>query len=461
MNNLPLKERLCYSFAGFGQSMIYTLSASFLMNFFTDELKIQAGVAGTIFLIARLWDAVNDPIMGGFVDKTMTRWGKMRPYILFASIPILITTILTFYAPSGLNTVQRTVYAVFIYILWGMLYTIADIPYNGLASSMSTDTDVRTKLLTLSKTLVAAGTGAAVILIPYMVDFLGGGNASRGYTYTAMIISAVGMGLFVLAFFGVKERVHPEIQTNTVKDIFKAVRINKPLLLLVLSGILNSLRFIPQSSGIYFAKYNLGSSKYFSMLGGIIIGATVVAILITPFLLKFTTKRDLYVYTSLAGAALSFIIYFVGYENLTITCILLFFSSMPIGFFTILFPAMIADTVDYGEWKTGHRTEGVCFSGNTFVAKLTAGASAFITGIVLTAVGFSESNVTPAALNGIFMLVTILPAIGGLLCVVPMLFYKFTEEIQRQAVKEIEERKLRRLNENEICDPSLNKKEPR
>lgn len=452
-HKITTREKVFYGIGGLGENMIFALSSTFLLPFFTDVLGIGAGVAGTIFLIARIWDAINDPIMGTLVDKTKTRWGKMRPYLLFAALPVCILTILSFCVPD-IGRTQKTVYAVIVYILWGMAFTICDIPYNGLSSTLSSSTTERTKLLSFSKILVAIGTGIPVLLVPLMVPLFGGGDGAKGYLITTILISVVGMGLFLFAFFGTKERVHTTGEKITVGKIFKTTVKNKPLLLLVSSGILASLRYLPQSAGMYFATYNLGNQAFFTILGAVIIGSTIFSIMLTPLLLKKLSKRDLYVYSSIFGAVVAFIMYFVGYQSIPVICILLFLECLPIGIFNILLPAMIADSVDYGEWKTGQRTEGVCFAGSSFIFKVTSGLTAFITGIVLSAVGFVEGQPTQTdeVLHGIFLLVTILPAIGGLLCCIPMMFYKFTEDVQRQAVAEIEKRKAHREDDSDVCD---------
>lgn len=439
---LTKKETISYGLAGMGQNMVYVLSSSFLMIFYTDVFGINAVIVGTLFLVARVWDAVNDFIMGVIVDNTRTKWGKLRPYLFIAPIPIAILTILTFTAPDFTYSL-KIVYIFVTYILWGMVYTIGDVPYWGLSASMTSDTNERTRLITFTRFMTMVGTGASIIGIPLLVDQLGNGSFKQGYLLTAIIISLIGCGLFSLAYFNTKERVIPQKEKVTLRENFNLLKKNTPLLIILFSSVLGFSRFMSQAAGTFVTKYNLHDEKLYSLLGGVLIASVLVAISITPMLLHYFTKRNLYILTSIFGAIMYFLMYLVGYDSLIIVLTFVFLSSLSMGFFNVLQTSMIADSVDYLEWKTGKRSEGLCYASQTFFFKLSGGLTNFTMGIVLVYTGFVENsdNQFPQVYDGIFSLVSLIPGIGCLLSIIPMIFYKFTDKDQKSWVEEIKCRK--------------------
>lgn len=439
---LTKKETVSYGLAGMGQNMVYVLSSSFLMIFYTDVFGINPGIVGTLFLVARVWDAVNDFIMGVIVDNTRTKWGKLRPYLFVAPIPIAVLTILTFTAPDFTYSL-KIVYIFVTYILWGMVYTIGDVPYWGLSASMSSDTNERTRLITFTRFMTMVGAGAGVVGIPLLVEKLGNGSDKQGYLLTAIIISVIGCSLFSLAYFNTKERVIPQKEKVTLRENFNLLKKNIPLLLILFSSVLGFSRFMSQAAGTYVTKYNLHNPELFSILGGVLIASVLVAISITPMLLRYFTKRNLYILTSIFGAIMYFLMYLVGYDSLIIVLTFVFLSSLSMGFFNVLQTSMIADSVDYLEWKTGKRAEGLCYASQTFFFKLSGALTNFTMGMVLLYTGFIKNSdyQFPQVYEGIFSLVSLIPGIGCLLSIIPMIFYKFTDKDQKSWVEEIKCRK--------------------
>ncbi|QVK18535.1 MFS transporter [Mycoplasmatota bacterium] len=439
---IKIKEIASYGLAGMGQNMVYILSSSFLMIFYTDVFGINARTVGTLFLVARVWDAINDFIMGSVVDNTRTRWGKLRPYLLIAPIPIAVLTILTFLLINYTYSL-KIVYIFVTYILWGMVYTIGDVPYWGLSASMSSDTSERTRLITFTRFMTMVGSGASIVGIPLLVENLGNGSEKQGYLLTAIIVSIIGCSLFSLAYFNTKERVIPQKEKVTLIENMKLFLKNTPLLIILFSSILGFSRFMSQSAGTYVTKYNLHDSELYSLLGGVLITSVLFAIIITPLLLKFFTKRNLYILTSIFGAIMYFLMYLTGYDSLIDVLTFVFFSSLSMGFFNVLQTSMIADSVDYLEWKTGKRAEGLCYASQTFFFKLSGGLTNFTMGMVLYYTGFVKDspNQLPQVYHGIFSLVSLIPGIGCILSIIPMFFYKYTDKDQRYWVEEIKHRK--------------------
>lgn len=454
---LSLGEMISYGIAGLGQNMIYALTSTFLMFFYTDVFGINAAAAGTLMLIARFWDAIVDPIAGTIVDRTRTRWGKLRPYLLFSPVPLAVFTILTFSAPQ-MNDSMKLLYAYVTYIVWGTIYSFNDVPYWGLSAALTADTQKRTSLISLTRVLTMVGFALAMIGIPYAAGWIGSiGRESalaegitpalkqaidqQGYFWTAVIISIIATILILVAFFGTKERARQDRQKTTLRDNLKIVGKNKPLLLLLLSGLLGTTRMLAQVSGMYFAKYNLGDETMFSLLGAFVMGGTIAAIILTPLLTKKFSKKSIYIVSSIIGGIVYLAFYFVGYTNQVLDFIAYVVVGLTFGFFMVLQSAMIGDSVDYADWKTGKRAEGICFAGQTFITKLTAALSSFIVGWVLAFAGFQANSIAgKPVLDGIFFTITLLPAAGCFLSVIPMFFYKFTEKEQKKAIAEINAR---------------------
>lgn len=454
-DRLTSKEKWMYGLGGLGQNILYITVGSFLMFFLTDVYGINPLAAGTMMMIARIWDAVNDPIMGIIVEKTRTRFGKLRPYIIFSIIPVAIFTVLNYLAPNFGSPTLQLVWCYVVYMLWDLAYTMSDIPYWGLSAAMTKDTEERTKLLTMTRLLTMVGMAIAIIGIPLLIGALGGATTPeaaatiskeqniRAYTYMAVICSVVGCSLFTLAFFGTKERFTDMNNKTTVKANLKALSKNTPLILILVASAIGFGRNMTATSGMYVAMWNFNSIAYYTILGGVTMGATILAIAVTPLFLKFMSKKKLFIYSSLFGVVMNLAMYFTG-RALTkgsmsmdtpaliyICMAFLFVASLAGGFFTILQTAMIADTVDYMEEKTGIRAEGLCFSGQTFVTKLVSALCIFVFGIMLNVSGYINTGATRQpveALDQIFQSATVWPAIGCALSIIPILWYTIDEK---------------------------------
>ena len=236
------KEKWSFAIAGLGQNMAYGIMSSFLLAFYTDIVFSDAlWVVTIIMIIARVWDAINDPIMGSIVDRTRTKWGKCRPYLLAAPFPIAIFTILIFIAPDAALGI-RIAYAMFTYILWGMLYTMSDVPFWGLPSAMTPNSRERADFISFARVL--NGIGSA---LPFLVMelFKQHGNYTRqSYLYSAISMAVVGAALFSLAFFNTKERIIPPVEKLKIIDNLKLVKQNKPLILVLILGVLCFGRYV-------------------------------------------------------------------------------------------------------------------------------------------------------------------------------------------------------------------------
>lgn len=455
------KEVMSYSIAGLGQNLICQLVTSFFLFFLTDAVGLNPIWLAIMFLCARLFDAFNDPIMGSIVDYTRSKYGKMRPYLLYMPIPICILTVLLFVSFTGASEAASFAYATVVYVLWGICYTTVDVPYWGLASSMTSDTNKRNTMLTIARLFCTIGGGIVTVLIPIFQDIVKNNattqaELSHGYRIlflvVAIVVAVIAAPTFFLGFKNTKERFYEDNGkrsnlAHNVKLLFK----NKPILLLVATGVLGCLRLIYMTSALYYAKYNLGNEAIFSVLTILVVPGGLIATVTTPWLSKKLGKRNLFILSHLIGGIAMTGLYFVGLNSagtstasVVLFYIVLVLMGLPSGYSNILQYSMIADTIDYLEWKTGERAEGICFAMQTLISKIGMAFVAFVVLLVLGIEGYAEADKLTGAnapLDGIWMMTTLLSGVSTIACTIPLFFYDFTEKKQAECVAEIAERK--------------------
>lgn len=436
-----------FAMAGFGQNLIIGLVNSFIMFFYTDVFLLGAGAAGTLMIVARVWDAFNDPIMGTIVDKTNSRWGKMRPYLLATPLPLAISTVLLFFVPD-VSYIWKVVYAYVTYILWGMIYTVCDVPFWGLASVMTPNPKERISFISFSRLFHSVGGALPILLVPLFVKVMGGNE--KGYFTVGLVIGIVGALLFSLSFFGTKERCIVDKNSSSLKESFRYLKINKPLMSVVLANVLGFMRAMPIVSSLYVATYILGdSSMNIIIVGGW--GITgYLGMLLTPQICKKFNYRQIYYIAAALGIFSSLLLLPLGKNIYAITACLAL-CGFPYGVASNINYAMIADSVEYVEWKTGKRTEGVTVSLQTLMNKLMTALQIGLVSILLIVIKFVQpikvgdelitQPQSPFALNGFFFTITVLPAIGWALSTIPMKFYSFIGEERQRAHTELGERR--------------------
>ena len=447
---LKASETFSFSISAFGRSMIYTLMSTFLLIFYTDAMQLTPAHAGLIILAARIFDAANDPIMGIIADKTNTKFGKLRPYLLFSPFLIMIATAALFYVPN-LGYGGRLAYATITYILWGICFTIQDVPFWGMSAVVSPLENERNKFLSTARIFSTIGGVVPTLLVPVLRNGLGN---TKGYFVSGLIFAVLGSMISLSAFFGTKERVEQKKEKVTVGEIVSAYVKNKPLLLLIASSILGSAMLMAQTSGSYLATYLIKDSGVIpkgtvQTVMTVAIGAgMLVAMVLMPVLRKKMSLKAIYISSALFGAAIHAVMYFVGYSNFYVFLAILAVAGLPLGIFNVITYAMVADSVDYLEYKTGRRSEGVCFASQTFISKLTAGISTFITSLVLEKVCFIQPindvpvlNQPQQVFDGMFIMVSIIPMISLALAAVPMIFNDYTGKKKEEIQKALAERR--------------------
>lgn len=459
------KEVLSYSIAGLGQNIICQLVTTFFMVYMTDVAGVSALWLAWMFLGARLFDAFNDPIMGSIVEMTRTKAGKMRPYLKYSPIPIAILTVLLFVSVPGWTETGKFAYSTIIYLLWGIAYTSVDVPYWGLASSMTSDTEKRNTLLTIARLFCTIGSGAVSVFIPVII-----GNNGTDYQYVAYPIIAVvsiliAIPTFWIGFKGTKERFY-DAETDGKFTLIKNLKLlgkNKPALMIILVGVLGSLRTIYMTTAVYYAKYNLRDFNLAGVIFLLVVPGGLAATLLTPVLSKKFGKKAVFFWSHIIGGVLLVALYLIGLDSNGTSVgaqvafyIIIILAGVPSGFSNIMTYSMIADSIDYLEDKTGERAEAFCFSLQTFISKIGMAMTAFVTLMVLGEYGYDSSLAEEGAisdevwnsaafqhvLEGNWMATTLLCGLSMFACAIPLLFYTFNEKKQNEAVARVLARKI-------------------
>lgn len=436
-DKVSLKTVFSYSFSSYGMNVIYNLTAVYLMFFYTDSFGLNAVAVGTLLLVARVIDAFADILIGVAVDNTNTRWGKFRPYMFFGAFLVALSTFALFFSPD-LSAAGKLVYAYVTYIAWSISYSIIDIPYWSLSAAITKDPVERTKVVTIPRTVASGGLWTINVLALPLVHFFG------GWVGAVAVLSGLFFVCMMFTVFGVKERhVIPRQERQTLKSAFRFFFIeNKPLRLLIFSFfIIEMTANIRNAFTIYFFKYNLNAESFIPLFMGLTVGFQLAGNVAVPFIAKLIGKKK----TSIVGILITAIsmvaMFFTGMSIIPIfvwSCLI----SFGVGLNYVVMSTMLADCVDYGEWKTGNRSEGMVFSVNIFRAKIAAAIGSAIGGYALAIAGYKANMVqTGTTLTMLSLLFTIIPGILTFLAVFPMKNYELTEDMNRKIVKEVSERR--------------------
>lgn len=456
------KEGFSYSLCGFGQNLICTIIGSYLTVFMTDAIGFNALAVAFLMLGARIFDALNDPIMGSIVDRTRTKWGKCRPYMKWMALPIALMTAICFLPWYPNNDGGFAAISV-MYVVWGMVYTVADVPYWGLSTAMSNDTYRRGNLLTIARLFCTAGAGIVTVITPIITDNMTKGldPVAKGemlkwiYFVIAIVCCVIAVPLFFLGFKNTTERNMTEENPPSLGHNLKLLFKNKPLMLIVLSGIGGAARMLfTYTGGLYFAKYIMDKESMYSLFTMAIVPGGLIASLLVPWCTKKFGKRNTYIWSHIVGGVAMLIAFIVGiacdkgaYTSTATTVVLLIalvIAGIPSGFGNIITYAMIGDTVEYLELKTGERAEGICFAMQTLINKIGMAVGAFVGVLAYYMAGVAAndaSSVTPEGKDTMWFMLVGIAAISFFLTVIPLFFYKFNEKQQQEAKAEIEARK--------------------
>ena len=473
---LTTKHWFGYMFGDWGGCMTFTLMASIFGLYCTNVLGIDPTLMGTLTLIWTIWDAINDPMMGMIVDRHSTKRGRMKPYPLITAIPIAALTILMFVNP-GFDTQNKSiwlyVFVAAVYVLWGMTYTVSDVPFWSMPNVMTPNPKERGNLISYAKTVGGIGSAVTValpIIVGYFVANLPNADIVK-YAVMAVSMSLIGMPLFTLSTFKTKERIQlPDAKKKQKGEVGTLQRIFtcKPLMLVVLSGVLSFGRYMLQAaaphvarySGMYVGQKPTTAAEYNSNISTVALIIQICAaigmfgaMLFLPKLYKKFEYKQIMIVSCIGGFLASCLTLVIGWttKNLFICIPFMLISSIPLGVINNVSFAMVCDCLDFMEWKTGFRNTGLgsaCQSfvnkiGNAFATVMIIGMYMFIDLDVATLNSKAESIVN-VAMNldaikqfGMFSLVTIVPGISLLLCAIPLFFYDLTGKKKQQVFSEL------------------------
>ena len=433
-----------YGIGDLGSGMVWGLTTTFLLFFYTDIFGLTAAAVGTLFVVARVFDAINDPIMGMITERFHTRWGKFRHYLLFGSPILGILLVLTFSTPDLSNT-AKLVYAYITYISLGAIYTAVNLPYGALATTMTQDAGERNVLSGSRSFLGIIGNGLMVgVLTPILVQALGGGDAAKGWQLTAIIYAIIGVGCLYFTFFTSKERyVSKEDNKISFGDLFKMLAKNRPFILIAITILLlASGMFIRTSAAAYYVTYNLGQEDLLPAFLGISVLALMVGLIVGMVVAGKIGKKATMMMGLAASIVGTIIFHFIPYGNTTALLAVNAAISFALALGFGLMWSMISDTVEYSEWQTGVRAEGGIYSVASFVMKLASAIAGGVPALIL-AITLYEPHVeqTELALNGIRSMMTIVPIIFSILALIALYFYNLDEKTFAQILEDLAARK--------------------
>lgn len=466
-----VKETLLYGVANGGQCIGYNMVRAQLTFFLVTVFDVPAEAVTMMILIMGFWDAFNDPLMGSIVDKTRTRYGKLRPYLIFTPIPLGIITVLFFGGPVFLGnagTVAKIAYMSVTYFVWEFFYTIGDIPFWGLSAAISPNPEDRSRVIKSARLISGIIGGIPGIIITLCVDLSRNGkipfSLSQVFFILGIFAGSVGMLLFSLSGICTKERVVQSNDDPKLLDCFRYLFKNRPLFLLTLSSVIGTVEGIGGTFNTYFYTLSLGINSL-SILAGL--PGTIMGWLTYPLMTileKRWSSKQIVVRMSFIHAFVTVCVFLAGckyYTNPSVIVPLLMIQGVSgaiNGSVKAVIPTkMIAETVDYMEWKTGKRNEGMSFSILTFVGKLTGSLSTAIATAIIPFIGLAEVGeemvLAPnSGVNTLFWLwglVTCIPTVLGLLALIPYKFYDLEGEKLRTIQEENRKRQEAIIKEAE------------
>lgn len=428
---LTVKEKASYGLGAVGKDMVYMLSASYVLYYYQDILGVSAIAMGVILMAARIFDAFNDPIMGIIVAKTKTKWGKFRPWLMIGTLLNAIVLYFMFAAPPAMSGSGLVAYAAITYIVWGVTYTMMDIPYWSMIPAFTEGGKDRENLSTLARSCAGAGSAIITIITMICVPLLGKGDERVGFQWFTLLIATLFVLFIGITCMNIKEKSTVDVDSPSIKEMFGALLRNDQALIVVISIVLiNCSLYITSNLLIYFFKYDIAGDSwnasyvFFNTFGGAV--QILSMMIFYPLVRKLINSIQVFylsVGMAIGGYIILFIMMFANATNVYMLLLPGFFIFAAFGFLTVLTTVFLANTVDYGELKNNRRDESVIFSMQTFVVKLASGVAAMIASVCLTLSRISQD--TSAATTGISsvnsnvailrMTMTILPICGLLI----------------------------------------------
>jgi glycoside/pentoside/hexuronide:cation symporter, GPH family len=455
---VPFKEKFSYGFGDLASVLYWQTFMLYFTYFYTDVFLIPAGVAATMFLVSRIFDGINDPLMGIIADRTETKWGKFRPYLLWLCVPFAVMGVLAFTVPDFGDT-GKLIWAYVTFFGIMLLYTAINIPYTALLGVISGDSNERTQVSSM-KFLFAFSAGIIVsaTLLP-MVDFLGAGDEAQGWQYSFIVYGIAAIVFFLIAFKGTNERIkQPKNQTKSIKkDLFELIT-NKPWLIL-LAATITFILFVAAKGSVtvHYFKYVIGTQQIslpfwgtdtfdfgaitsaYNTIGQI---SSFIGVLGISWIARLIGKKSAFIIIFIAAIFSYGIVYFLSADQLGLIFLFQITGSITAGPLSVLLWAMYADTADYAEWKNGRRATGLIFSASTMAQKFGWAFGAFVALTLMSQVGFEPNQEQSAqSLHGLIALFSIIPACIGILAAIIIYFYPLSDKKVDEISAELEQRR--------------------
>lgn len=453
---IKLREKVGYGFGDMASSMFWKLFGSYLMIFYTDVFGLPAAVVGTMFLVTRIWDSVFDPIVGAIADRTHSRWGKFRPYLLYLSVPFAVIGILTFITPD-LSDMGKVVYAYITYSLMMMVYSAINVPYASLLGVMSAEPKDRNILSTYRMTFAYIGSFIALLLFMPMVNYFSQGyDEQYGWVMSVVVIAIMCALLFYGCFAWTKERVKPiKQQQSSLKDDLMDLLNNRPWWILLGAGVaalvFNSIR---DGATVYYFKYFVIEEDYATasflgisfVMSGLYLAvgqaANIVGVILAAPVSNRIGKKATYMGAMIIATVFSVLFYWLEKDDIAMIFVFQILISVCAGSIFPLLWSMYADCADYSELKTGNRATGLIFSSSSMSQKFGWAIGSAITGWLLAYFGF-QANVIQSeeTIRGIRLFLSFLPAIGTVLSVIFISMYPLSEKKMEEITKNLEQKR--------------------
>jgi glycoside/pentoside/hexuronide:cation symporter, GPH family len=422
---LPWREKLAYGVADMGFNFYWTNVATFLLIFYTDTFGISAAAAATMMSTIKIINAFTDPMIGAAADRTDTRFGKFRPWLVWMCVPLAGAAVLTYTTPN-LDGDAKLAWAYGTYLLMMVCYTCVNIPYNALSGVMSADPQERSTVNGLRFIFAFAGSTIVTAATPDLVRWLGAGNDQRGWQLTMLLWGVAASLLFVLTFFNTRERIAPPPgQKNAVWRDVRDLAGNRPwMVLFFLALIIMVTITLRTASAAYYFKYVVGRPDLMRTFVPTYMVTAAIGAALTPLLTRFLDKKTLMIVLMSATAALSAAFYIVPADQVWLMFVLQGGLGLVLGPKSPLAFSMYADTADYNEWRTGRRATAMTFAAATFSQKLGTAVAVAVIGSVFTSLGYVPNAVqATGSREGIVWLMSFIPAAFAVAAVAVMCFY--------------------------------------
>ncbi len=436
---LTHKQILGYTIGDLGINLNFQMMGFYLAYFYTDVFKIPPAHVAGLFLAARVWDAINDPLMGFIADRTNTKMGKFRPYLLFGAIPLNLVLLACFFTPE-MSTTAKIVYAYVTYIMHGMLFTAVGLPYSSISAVMTQDQQERAVISSYRMFFAVVVALSVIILVkPFAGMFA---QETTGFTIAVLAVAIVSTTLLLIAFKNSEERVQMPRETYKVTQIFPMLFKNTPLLWLALAMFLNTCIWVTGNAvAMYYFKYIFKNESLFAIFFFIMLPANILGTLLTPIITRRIGKKS----TFMLGSAIVVVLYtlrhFIPTDPMYLFVGVSFLATFGIMMCSVTQWGMLPDTVEYGHWKNGVRSEGIPFAFFSFMQKMGLAIAGAASAWVLSEAGYiPDADLTPTVKTAIETLFNLFPAGYSLLCLVALFFYKLDNKTYSKILEELKQR---------------------